>query len=277
MEAGGGERNRARASVLSGAWSGASASVSYFNQNPSQQGANASVSAGGTENQTYLGDNPLTPIYYTLSTTGSIAAAAGADPAHLLQVTASDYAPDPGVMLSPVINGATASATWSNDSVTVTNASGSSLPNIIQLNFALTLNAPGEENPFFTVTYNGKTVDYSQLGSPWSTSGYETFHIDLPVDASGQSGPFSVGLQLYAPLVGVGTPVSYSGLSGNIALTSVTLPDGTPLASLGDSISFASGLSAPTTVPEPGTLVAWGVAFAATALQAVRRYRSMPS
>ena len=100
----------------------------------------------------------------------------------------------------------------------------------------------------------------------------DTFHLDLPVDKSGISAPFSLSLHL-APYIGLVSnwPVRYSGLTGNLALTGVTLPDGTPLSSLGDTFSFESGLGAPAPVPEPASLAAWGMIAGAAGVAAARR------
>jgi hypothetical protein len=90
-----------------------------------------------------------------------------------------------------------------------------------------------------------------------------------------QRTPFSVGVQL-SPFVGLDSKsnVDYSGLTGNLALTSVTLAYGTLLAALGDTASFDSGLVLPAAIPEPASSMLWGLALAAVAMATVRRCRT---
>jgi hypothetical protein len=277
----------------------------YFDQNSSQQGTTATASAGGTEGFDYIGSDGVT--WFHQNTTGSLSASAGSDPARLLQVTASDKSPDPGLMSSPgqlsnghLSGGVTATAGWTNDSVTVTNPSGSNLPDTIRLDFALTISNTWAM-PFGTLkaTYNGTTLSYAADGMYGSlglrpdpsnsgkvdtstvaagTDRVDTFHIDLALDKAGHSDPFSLGLQL-APFMGLfsDSPANYKNATANLALTGITLPDGTPLSSLGDSVSFASDLTAPASVPEPQALAAWALIVASVAGFGSRRFRSVRS
>ena len=245
----------------------------------------------------------VTNTWYHEDVSGNVAASAGGDPAHLLQVNASAYSPDPGVLGGPGSPLASATASWTNDAVTVTAPVGGTLPDAIRLNLTLTFAAPGQI-PYagLTTTYNGTTRNYSVfkgLSGPYdirtdntalvdsstttsnsngsSATLKETFHIDLPLSKSGLSAPFSLGLQL-SPSVGLvnGEGISYTGLTGNLALTGVTLPDGTSLAALGDSVSFESGLHLPGAVPEPASLLVWGLIAATAGMMAVRRARLAP-
>jgi hypothetical protein len=300
-------------SGITNAWSGASASTTYDSQSSSQQGATASASSSGQSTLSIQPtSNPVVaqdPI--PLQTSGSVGASAGIDPAHLLQVTASANSPDPGS--SYVILGsndsATASASWSNDAVMVKAPAGSSTPDMIRLNFTMTFVTPGTlPGATLTATFNGqKDVVYSSYGtsfshvdasgnvtngtpasidstnanggtsSPYPAGGLkDSFHIDLPVSSSGLSAPFNLSLALNPP-VGLNrdTPTIFDGLAGNLALTSVTLPDGTILSSLGDSVSFESGLGVPDAVPEPASLLAWGLGLAGVVAWKTRRVRSI--
>jgi hypothetical protein len=271
------------AASMVGSWSGASANVSLFDQSRSQQGATAEASAGETIPIHYQGSpafNP--PQYFDSWASGNISASAGVDPAHLLQVDASASAPNPGTLGGPTPHNAIANASWTDDSAIVTAPAGSSLPDAIRLNFTLTYSVPGATpSAALTPTVDGKELD------GWSTpvTGYgttntrtDTFHLDLPLSTSGHSDPFSLGLQL-SPYVGLlsNGAYRYDGLTANLALAGVTLPDGTSLASLGDSVSFDSGLPAPDLapepVPEPESLLIWGLTIAAAGATAVRRSR----
>lgn len=311
-----GERAPVLADPIATSWSGASASVNFGQQTQSQQGATAQASTGGSLSVNYLGVPYWVGSSYTRdddqgTVTGNLAASAGSDPAHLLQVTASSNAPDPGTLeagAGGTVAGA-ASASWTNDAAIVTAPAGSSLPNTIQLNFTLTFSDPHGIGPnaSLTATYNGTQLSYwgsdmtagpaaSLYGQPtmglhsepgnavdsssivsstnWQTQLTNTFHIDLSLSQSGLSAPLSLGLQL-TPTMGLysNSPVEFSGLTANIALTSVTLPDGTPLSALGDLVSFESGLAAPTAAPEPASLLVWGLVATAGAA-AVRRRRA---
>jgi hypothetical protein len=287
------------------AWTGASASASIHSQSQSQQGATANAVASGSYTDNYLGSPAFQyPTYFQATVAGNLTASAGGDPSNLLSVTASSNSPNPGTLGDGIRNdGGTAAASWTNDAAIVTAPVGSNLPGAIRLNFALTFTTPSD-SPYsnLTATYNGTNLSYSGMGYMYGYSMgiypgtsnaaavdsstilrdadgkpdaiKDTFHIDLPLNMSGLSAPFSLGLQL-SPFIGLlsNANVSYSGLTGNIALTSVTLPDGTPLSALGDSVSFESGLILPTAAPEPSSVLVWGLAAVAV-VTAVRRSRA---
>jgi hypothetical protein len=295
---GGGMDRPARASGLTGTWSGASANVTLFSQSQSQQGATANASSSQDLNIKYAGSLATNPqIYYNASVYAGVTASAGVDPAHLLQVTASANSPNPGTLGGPTPNNASATASWTNDAAVVTAPAGSNMPAAIRLNFTLTFSVP-QVVPYasLTATYNGTTLNYAtnSFGAPYSQnigvdsssivpgSGgspstlKETFHTDLALNKSGLSAPLDLSLTLM-PSVGLVSNLgySYSGLTGNLALTSVTLPDGTSLSSLGDSVSFESGLASPNVVPEPCSLIVWGLIAIAASAMAVRRSRAV--
>lgn len=221
-------------------------------------------------------------------------------------MTASSNAPDPGTLgYSNTTGFGTAQASWTNDAAMVTAAAGSSLPGTIRLDFTLTFSGGQGFGPYstLTATYNGTQLGYwGSDGQPGyspgvhsnpgnagtvdsskvitNSAGYpgviqDTFHIDLPLNKSGQNAPFSLSLQL-SPFMGLfsNANVDYSGLTGNIALTGVTLPDGTPLSALRDSVSFASGLVLPTPAPEPESVLVWCITVLAAGVLAVRRSRA---
>jgi hypothetical protein len=308
----------ALADPISSSWSGASASVFFGNQSPSQQGTTAQASAGGTLTVTFE-TSVSTP--YQGDVTGNVAASAGGDPAHLLQVTGSASAPEVGTVAHTwdgLTNGlGGASASWTDDAAIVTAPAGSSLPDMIRLHFTLTFSDDHGigQNASLTASYNGTQLSYS--GSDWQRAPYgssnadmmglhsdagnagavdsstitttgnstlpasdnwvtkitDTFHIDLPLNKVGVSNPFSLSLQLSPDIGLVSNSPLNSGLSANIALTSVTLPDGTPLSALGDSVSFQSGLN-PTPAPEPASLLVWGLVGGTAGAMAVRRSRT---
>ena len=275
-------------------WSGASASTYYNARADSQQGASASASSSYQGIDTVTSATPGGPPFI-VSTSGAVAATAGDDPAHLLRVTASVNTGNAGnyhPYSAPDTAGATAS--WSNDAVLVRAPAGSSLPDAVRLNFTLTFNVSGTSAyDGLTATFNGLrdqvgsqyAISFSHVDSSGVTTANlppsvdssnapatnlpgglkDTFHVDLPVSSTGLGAPINLGLAL-SPQVGTAEdqPTLYN-LAGNLALTSVTLPDGTTtLASLGDSVSFASGLTPPdpNPVPEPNSLLGWALALA---------------
>jgi hypothetical protein len=102
-----------------------------------------------------------------------------------------------------------------------------------------------------------------------------TFHLDLPLSASGVSAPFNLMLAL--PLT-TGVFPMYSILeaqSAVLALTDVTLPDGTALISKGYGVTFESGMPSP--VPEPTSLACWGLVASAAGWVGRRRLRTNQS
>ncbi|HEX8200545.1 MAG TPA: hypothetical protein VF590_08655 [Isosphaeraceae bacterium] len=106
-------------------------------------------------------------------------------------------------------------------------------------------------------------------------TGRATFHLDLPVNASGDSAPFSLGLESNLSLgIQSNANIFAEHRDFTVSLTDVTLPDGTPLASRGYAVSFASGLPWPAAVPEPASLAGWGL-VAALAGAAARSRRRM--
>jgi hypothetical protein len=162
---------------------------------------------------------------------------------------------------------------------------------MIRLNFTMTFVTPGTlPGATLTATFNGqKDVVYSSYGTSFShvdASGNVTNGTPASIDStnanggtsssSGLSAPFNLSLALNPP-VGLNrdTPTIFDGLAGNLALTSVTLPDGTILSSLGDSVSFESGLGVPDAVPEPASLLAWGLGLAGVVAWKTRRVRSI--
>ncbi|WP_422929273.1 hypothetical protein [Singulisphaera sp. PoT] len=309
----------------SGASTATSFSSYQINKSDSQQGTTASSSVS-SQDPTPLTNvaNPNLPYGYVRSvpTSWKIEASSSADPAHLLHVSASLNAPEyTGSLWSngiePPTNRTSISASWSNDVVTVSNSSGSAPPDSIRLNFTLTYATPGEITPSgIRATYNGQQDSVSNTGVTGYTSqqfqhnidGYtklplpidsttinnrdsptfltDTFHVDLHLDAKGQSDPLNLKLELTPAMTLVanseirfgtlaGDPVD---LYGNLALTSVTLPDGMPLSALGDSVTFLSGLQAPGTlaapVPEPTTFLAWGLVLSLGGLAKASRRRA---
>jgi hypothetical protein len=281
----------AQASGITDSWSGASASVSYFGQTQANQGATATASTGGPETQHYAGSGGGTEGY-SQQTTGSVQATAGGSPGSFLSVSATGSSGgDPGVIGSPANPAAIgdASAQWNNDAAIVTSKSGGSLPDAIRLNFTLTITSPAEINRAgLTASINGTTLTYSMMNygnansninGPTSSfldssttqtspdgagTRVDTFHIILPLNASGQSSPFNLGLNLSPDfnLYSGTTQYNMDGLGATLGLSSVTLPDGASLASMGDSVSFLSGLGSPNVVPEPATSLGWAVIIA---------------
>jgi hypothetical protein len=300
------------ADAIAGSWSGASTNVSFGRQTQSQQGATANSMAGQSFTINYEGSPAFDPPqYFNDTVSGSVTASAGGNPSNLLQVTASAHSDNPGTLgdwVGTNVYG-NAAASWNNDAAIVSGPAGASLPGTIRLNFTLTFSGANGFGEYSTLTasYNGTKLSYfgtdDPVFHPWGINpspsnagavdsstvtgknnysfGYagntvtDTFHIDLPVSKTGISDPFSLSLQL-TPFEGLisNTTTNYSGLTAGIALNSVTLPDGTPLSALGDSVAFESGLSAPVAAPEPASFLAWGLVAAIAGLAASRRFRS---
>lgn len=132
----------ARASGLTDAWSGASATATFFDKSDSHQGAIAGASVSGSQVLTYAGNTPGTTYQATVS--GRLSGSAEDSAAQLLHVSASGSTPDPGVIGGPWPQGqGAATAAWTSDSAVVTAAPLSSLPDTIRLNFGLTYTVPG--------------------------------------------------------------------------------------------------------------------------------------
>jgi hypothetical protein len=289
------------ASGLTGTWSGASASVSLFGQPQSNQGQTANASESQNLTINYAGSPAVNPQqYYNATVYGGVSASAGGDPSHLLQVTATASAPNPGTLGGPTPHDANATASWTGDSVVVTAPSGSSLPDAVRLNFTLTFSVPqGVPYAGVTATYNGTTINDATngIGTPFSSSStvdsttlspsvngssailQQTFHTELALNKSGVSDPINLSLAL-SPYVGLvsNTSYSYAGLTGLISLKSITLPDGSSLAASGDTVTFESGLalSAANVVPESPSLIVWGLIVLVAGVTRISRSRSMP-
>lgn len=99
-----------------------------------------------------------------------------------------------------------------------------------------------------------------------------TFHLDLPLSASGVSDPFHLTLEsrLSTGLAQSSAIKIYH--NAVLALTDVTLPDGTSLISKGYGVTFESGMPSP--VPEPTSLACWGLVASAAGWVGRRRLRT---
>lgn len=295
---GAGQHRPSQASNIPAPWSGATAEVQLFGRTQSEQGPTARESASGSETAHYWG-SPNAPQMLSADHSGSVTAFAGGDPAHLLNVTGSAQSPYPGTIGGPnFAGGGSATASWTDDVAVVTPQAGSSMPDAIRLNFALTFSAPNDL-PYsrLVATYNDTNLSYMAagyypfihpdpsnnllvdssslvVGSGSFSTLKDTFHVDLHLDQLGRSDPFSLSLYL-APPIGLfsNQRVSVTDMMGNLALIGVTLPDGTSLASIGASVSFDSGLPWANPVPEPASVLAWGTASAVAAAMAIRRSR----
>lgn len=204
-------------------------------------------------------------------------------------------------------------AGWKEDAVLLTPPAAGALPDTIRLNFTMGFTADEEPNYYYEshyagmqLTANDKTIDIKKatrqeyFGVP-GTPGYKasdfdsltdrqsvlvdnryvnlkvgTFHIDLPVNASGVSDPFSLSLKATTNLYAESNSGASSALLGTLSLDSVTLPDGTLLADKGYGVAFASGMTgltsqvSPQPVPEPASVAMWAV-VAAAGIGLVRR------
>jgi hypothetical protein len=134
------------------------------------------------------------------------------------------------------------------------------------------VNANGQEitiEPAGVYSYGGGPVPMSgnfdsltllptSNSSPYEYSG--TFHFDLPLSKSGTSDPFQLVLTSLPNTGLYSNGGFYADQSARLALTGVTLPDGTSLAAAGYGVSSASGLlGEPSPVPEPTSLASWSL------------------
>jgi MYXO-CTERM domain-containing protein len=271
------------------AWNGAAASTTVFGQDSSQQGATAAAGGSGSNNVVYY-SRSLPGQFHTV-VTGSASASATGLPDQLLSVQSHFYSPNPGTLgYHDGVGGASASASWTKDAVIVTPPVGGTMPDSVRLQFALTFSPPNGDydnvgsGRSISLTANNQSYSVTASPAPWnsygtvlSTSGFDSvtaaaggnpsigaFHLDLPLSASGVSDPF--GLKLDTGVGGVMESNASVWLdeSATLALTDVTLPDGTSLKSLGYSVAFESGMPGfPSPVPEPAALACWGLAVLA--------------
>ncbi len=292
--------NSCRADAID-SWQGASASVNAGGNQATNAGATASASTGGTytlSSAWAVGPGPSNQLSIPITSGGS--ASASGNPDNLLTASTNlKYLPT-GELSAPITgpdNPLQATASWNNDSLIVHAPPGASLPDSVQLQFKVNL-APGltngypyQQNGNLSIGINGVTTNLTPgawgqtLGGnvggvnlqPSSPDYHQTgtFNITLALHPNGVSDPFSLSVSSIGsswPLVSAMYTSSFSS-SISLSLTGVTLPDGTPLTASGDTVSFASGMTLPEqSVPEPATVVVWGL-LAAAALRSRHRMR----
>ncbi|WP_206107592.1 hypothetical protein [Paludisphaera rhizosphaerae] len=274
-------------------WAGASATTKVFGQTDSRSGATASAIGSDSHLLEFQG-------YYSaakVTTSSSASANATGQANNLLEVSGQHYAGDPGTTgtYADSARNISATASWSGDQVIVTPTGDGAPPDSVRLEFALTFRAPGyssEERWMFgsmQVDANGRTITISPVTSYSSSDGYSTlrvggefdslsispdippesgtyfylgkFHIDVALDGSGVSDPFNLSLSSL-PRTGLFKNLGFFSYQwASLALTGVTLPDGTSLADAGYDVSFASGLIIDeAAVPEPASAACWSLA-----------------
>lgn len=191
---------------------------------------------------------------------------------------------------------ATATAGWMNDSVILkAPTDGGAMPDSLRLEFSLSFDKPIFPPPpaptldlygQVDIKVNGKLLQINSMtdltpGAPGSffdsvtdhlgrTVG--TFHIDLPVDSAGESGPFSLSLTATSRASAMSNWGAKTSQDATLSLDGLTFADGTSLASKGYGVSFASGLEFQT-VPEPTSVALWSFITIGGALVARRRSR----
>jgi hypothetical protein len=274
-------------------WTGASASVTVFDRTSSQTGSSASASVTGTATVHYEGSPVFNPTqYFDITVNGSASASAPGRADDLLDVSSHYSAGDPGTLGhgSSGVPPVSATASWSGDQVTVTPPTSGTMPDSVRLQFALTFQAPPSypealwQFGSMRVDANGQSITINPVGSGYNNGGpapmsgnfdslkllpssnlspYEyvgTFHIDVPLSPSGTSAPLQLALSSLPNTGLYSNGGFYSDQSAQLALTGVTLPDGTSLAAAGYGVSFASGLlEQPRPVPEPASLACWAL------------------
>jgi hypothetical protein len=290
----------ARADALSSPWGGASADTTVFDHTDSHSGPTAGASGSDTRAVTYEGrtyTNSGVPLQYQVTVNGSAHASATGEAANLLNVQTHYYGPNPGSLgyVQEIPGPVNATARWTNDVLTVTPPPGATTPDAVRLDLALKFTTPPNPNydPSFgsmTVTADGRQITITPpigwYGLPYYPKAFDslttsadgmsvgTFHLDLPLDRSGASAPFQLALSSNPNARLQSNAGAYVDQSASLSLQAVTLPDGTPLASKGYGVSFASGmLGTPSTVPEPAPLACWGLASGAAALLGLARRR----
>jgi hypothetical protein len=285
-------------------WSGASASVHVFGSTSTQTGSTATSSSQDTVPVTYSllyyrsfpGPDPQPS--FTGNVQGSADAAATGVTGNLLRVGANYQSPYTGTgpeVIQPFDLTVHATAGWSNDSLAI---HGASIPNMARLNFAVNFDGPpidlGYSFGKISVTANTQTntlelhyntgrlnqlgfdsVTVVPLGSanPYTSHDQAMFHLDLPVNAFGQSDPLQLSLQL-TPDTGLASNFNiHSATFGDaiLSLNSLTNTDGKLLSDLGDTVTFSSGMAAP--VPEPSSITVVGGLIVAIAATKLRRSR----
>jgi hypothetical protein len=291
-------------------WAGASASATVFDRTTSQVGPTASTGGSGTRTVHYEGSPSFNPTrYFDITVNGSASAGATGRADDLLDVSGHYNAGSPGTLgyARPVVPPVSATASWNGDRVIVAAPLGGSMPDSVRLQFALTFQAPPAypeaiwQYGSMRLDANGQAISiqpsgvYAYGGGPAPMSGnfdtlkllptsnsspYDyigTFHIDLPLSGSGTSDPFQLALSSLPNTGLYSNGGYYADQSARLALTGVTLPDGTSLATAGYGVSFASGLlGGPSPVPEPTSLACWAL----TALGAcwlIRHRKSRPA
>ncbi len=267
---------------------GASAQASVLDQFSQQVGASpAYVNSTATINYTQF---PSTPATVVVSETGYAAATPGG--ANLLQISSTFSSPN-----VPQTVGASRpdpdpyiAASWNNVAATVSGPAASPLPSEIRLEFQITYTPPSQlsqvsslETGFTaqTLYVNGRSMALTDAGVPLQAGmpavvarpdGTLTgsFYLDLPLSSSGTSNQFNLGL-VYNPIDLLNDTANLSEAM-TLSLTGILLPNGMPLSSEGDNVTFDSGLPPPLMpTPEPTTWMLW---CAVAALGAVKRMRT---
>jgi hypothetical protein len=237
------------APIFSG--TGASAWVETLDQGSQQVGSSpAFISTSATVHYTHFG-LPLIPDQVPVSASVYAAATPTAGAAYLLEVRSFASSPNPGSMVGashpwPVTD---ATANWYNVAATVKNLDGSPLPGSIQLHFRVDY-APGWQNmgppwgPFGQrVDVTGPSIYLGGAGTSLEPGEQPvqalpngllsgTFHMDLPLSKLGLSSQFSVRIESQLPALQEYISLA-KGSEIGLALTGVTLPDGTPLEEKG--------------------------------------------
>ena len=193
-------------------------------------------------------------------------------------------------------SGIQANAWWDNVAATLHGPTVSAMPSSIRLEFQITYSPPNTASLYDIAQPNLVAQGLVGTGVPALTSAGTplqpgepavqalsngllsgTFHLDLPLSATGTSQQFSLGLTSDLDLFKV--LYSWPGtlqLPMSLSLTGIYLPDGTPIAAAGDSVTFDSGLPPPIVapVPEPTSVAAWCLLAAGAAMKLHRRKRS---
>ncbi len=274
-------------------WSGASAQAG----SDRETGATASASDLSTKQVEFSSGYSGPGGGYFTTESEDATAVAGGSPEALLQIGTRALVEATGFAMDGVYSGTvTASAGWADDAVQITTPAGLPMPESIRLQFRYNFNP--EDNSSYSSARGYFYYGYSRLqmndkilkvsGTNSDSPGYEpewfdsvteiygtavgTLHLDLSVDESGLSDPFSLSLEAQSSAFSNSGTGLFNYHSNRLSLTGVTLTDGRSLGALGYGVSFISGLPSPEPVPEPASVALWSIV--AIAGVAVARHRS---
>jgi hypothetical protein len=260
-----------------------------------QQGSNPAVE-GATSTVTYTRSGyPIVSGSIVGTEEGTALATPGQ--AALLQLSTSfnSSSPNPGQIVGAVQPiSVSADAYWNNVAAIVSGQNGQAPPSSIRIEFRINYQSPSLIDQYGLTPYYSPTLP--QMGQALAVNGGSmtlteagaslqpgepvvqaqpdgsltgTFHLDLPLSATGKSQLFSLALSSDLEMLQIMTHWT-SNLKDTMSLSiaGIYLPDGTPISAAGYNVTLDSGEIPPVVpTPEPATaiasclLAAWGAAI----------------